>query len=282
MVDTLFFSVADMELLSTQIIALTLAFGAFAGFLAGLLGIGGGVILVPLFLWLFPLAGFPEQLIVHTAFGTSLAIIIPTSFSSTLGHRKRGNVDWHVVGYLALGGSLGALFGSTAAAYIPGQQLKMTFGVLQIVIALKLLFFHPHLPPERTDKVPWVQSFWVGIAGGTFSAFFGVGGGIVAVPLMLIVMQLPIHLAVGNSSALIVVSSFAGTIGYVLHGLQQPETAPLSLGYVNVLVATVVAPVSMGFARLGVKLATRTSQKHLVKVFAVMLILIGARILFSG
>ena len=86
-----------MELLSVQIISLTLFFGAFAGFLAGLLGIGGGVILVPLFLWLFPLAGFPEQLIVHTAFGTSLAIIIPTSFSSTLGHRKRGNVDWHMV-----------------------------------------------------------------------------------------------------------------------------------------------------------------------------------------
>ncbi len=102
-----------------------------------------------------------------------------------------------------------------------------------------------------------------------FSAFFGVGGGIVAVPLMLIVLQLPIHLAVGNSSALIVVSSFAATVGYVLHGLQQLETAPFSLGYVNVLVATVVAPVSMLCARLGVKLASRTSQKHLTKVFAV-------------
>ena len=271
-----------MDLVSTEVIALIFLFGAFAGFLAGLLGIGGGVILVPVFLWLFPLVGFPEPLVVHTAFGTSLAIIIPTAFSSTLGHRKRGNVDWHVVGYLALGGSIGALLGSTAAAYIPGQQLKFVFGLLQIIIALKLLFFHPYLPPERADKVPWHQSFWVGIAGGMFSAFFGVGGGIIAVPLMLIVMQLPIHLAVGNSSALIVVSSFAGTVGYVLHGLQQPETAPLSLGYVNVLVATVVAPASMVFARLGVKLATRTSQKNLVKYFAVLLIFIGARILFSG
>lgn len=271
-----------MELLSTQIIALTLAFGAFAGFLAGLLGIGGGVILVPLFLWLFPLAGFPEQLVVHTAFGTSLAIIIPTSFSSTLGHRKRGNVDWHIVKHLAIGGILGALLGSTAAAYVPGQQLKIVFGCLQIIIAFKLLFFHPHLPPERSDQPPKKQALLVGLAGGMFSAFFGVGGGIIAVPLMLIVMQLPIHLAVGNSSALIVVSSLAGTIGYVYHGLQQPVTAPLSLGYVNVLVAMVVAPVSMVCARLGVKLATRTSQKHLIKVFAVLLVLIGVRILFSG
>jgi uncharacterized membrane protein YfcA len=271
-----------MELLSVQIISLTLFFGAFAGFLAGLLGIGGGVILVPLFLWLFPLAGFPEQLIVHTAFGTSLAIIIPTSFSSTLGHRKRGNVDWHMVWYLTLGGTIGALLGSTAAAVVPGQNLKTVFGFVQIIIALQLLFFHPHLPPERTDKPPRFQLVLVGLAGGLFSAFFGIGGGVVAVPLMLILLQLPIHLAVGNSSALIVVSSFAGTVGYVLHGLQQPETAPLSLGYVNVLVATVVAPVSMGCARLGVKLATRTSQKHLVKAFAVLLIFIGARILFSG
>ena len=271
-----------MELVSAEVIALIFSFGAIAGFLAGLLGIGGGVILVPLFLWLFPLAGIPDSIVVHMAFGTSLAIIIPTAFSSTLGHRKRGNVDWHVVSFLALGGIIGALLGSTAAAYVPGQHLKLVFGILQIVIAFKLIFFQPHLPPERTGKAPRHQSFWVGIAGGMFSAFFGVGGGIVAVPLMLIVMQLPIHLAVGNSSALIVVSSFAGTVGYVLHGLQQPETAPLSLGYVNVLVATVVAPVSMGFARLGVKLASRTSHKNLIKYFAVLLVIIGLRILLSG
>ncbi len=270
-----------MELLSAQIIALTLAFGAFAGLLAGLLGIGGGVILVPLFLWLFPLAGFHDSLIVHTAFGTSLAIIIPTSFSSTLGHRKRGNVDWHMVGWLALGGVFGAFVGSTAAAYIPGQQLKFVFGLLQFVIAFKLVFFHPHVPPERSDRPPRLHLTLVGLVGGLFSAFFGIGGGVIAVPLMMIVLQLPIHLAVGNSSALIVVSSLAGTLGYVLHGLQQPETAPMSLGYVNVLVATVVAPVSMVFARLGVKLASRTSQKNLVKVFAVLLAFIGARILLS-
>ena len=271
-----------MELLSPQIIALTLGFGAFAGFLAGLLGIGGGVILVPLFLWLFPLAGFHENLIVHTAFGTSLAIIIPTAFSSMLGHRKRGNVDWHMVGWMALGGVVGAVVGSTLAAFLPGQQLKFVFGLLQFVIALKLVFFHPHIPPERDDKPPQYQLALVGLTGGLFSSFFGIGGGVVTVPLMMIALQLPIHLAVGNSSALIVVSSFIGTLGYVWHGLQIPETAPLSLGYVNVLVATVVAPVTMSFARLGVKLATKVSQKHLVKVFALLLIFIGTRILFSG
>ncbi len=270
-----------MELLSVPIILLTLLFGSLAGLLAGLLGIGGGVILVPLFLWLFPLAGVSDSLVVHMAFGTSLAIIIPTSLSSTLGHRKRGNVDWHMVAHLALGGIIGALFGSTAAAYVPGQSLKAVFGLLQIVIALKLLFFHPYLPPERTDQPPGRQLLLVGLAGGCFSAFFGVGGGVVAVPLMLIVLQLPIHLAVGNSSALIVVSSFAATIGYIFYGLQQPETAPFSLGYVNILVAAVVAPLSMIFARFGVRLASKISQERMIKVFAVLLIIIGVKILFD-
>ncbi len=276
-----FYALESMDLLTLPIILLTLFFGAFAGFLAGLLGIGGGVILVPLFLWLFPLAGFPDPVIVHTAFGTSLAIIIPTSFSSTLGHRKRGNVDWHMVSYLALGGVLGALLGSSAAAVISGGYLKALFGCLQIIIALKLLFFHPHLPPERPDQPPSRQLLIVGLVGGFFSAFFGIGGGVVAVPLMLILLQLPIHLAVGNSSALIVCSSFAATIGYILHGLQQPEQAEFSLGYVNVVVATIVAPLSIICARLGVKLASRTSQEKLVKAFAVLLAFVGCKILFS-
>lgn len=271
-----------MEHFSTQVILLILSFGAFAGFLAGLLGIGGGVILVPLFLWLFPLAGFPESFVVHMAFGTSLAIIIPTSLSSTLAHRKNGNVEWHMVLFLALGGVLGAVLGSTAAAYISGQKLKMFFALLQILIALKLVFFHPHLPPERPDRPAQKSLLLVGLVGGFFSAFFGIGGGVVAVPLMLICLQLPIHLAVGNSSALIVVSSFAGTLGYILHGLQQGVNAPLTLGYVNILVAVLVAPLSIIFARLGVRFATGISQDKLIKVFALMMVLIGGKILLSS
>ncbi len=186
-----------------------------------------------------------------------------------------------MVFYLAIGGIIGALLGSTAAAYLPGKQLKAVFGLLQVVIALKLLFFQPHLPPERSDPPPNRQLLLVGLAGGFFSAFFGIGGGIVSVPLMLILLQLPIHLAVGNSSALIVVSSFAATLGYIFHGLQQPVTTPFSLGYVNLLVAAVLAPLTIICARIGVRQAAKVSQQRLIRVFAVMLILIGVKILFS-
>lgn len=266
-------------MLSLPLILMLLLFGSFAGFLAGLLGIGGGVILVPLFLWLFPLAELSPEIIVHTAFGTSLAIIIPTSISSTYGHRKHGNVAWKQVSYLALGGVLGALLGSSLAALMSGPALKICFGGMQMVIGLKLLFFHPHLPPEYEKEPDWRALGAVGLAGGCFSSFFGVGGGVVAVPLMLILLRLPIHLAVGNSSALIVVSSLAGALSYIWYGLQAQVAAPWSLGYVNLLVAATVAPLTIMFARLGVRIANRVSQDKLLSAFAVLLILVGAKMI---
>ena len=268
----------SMDMFTPQILLLTISFSALAGLLAGLLGIGGGVILVPLFLWLFNLAGFPAELLVHTAFGTSLCIIVPTAISSTLGHRKRGNVAWHQVFYLAAGGALGAIVGSSLAALLSGNILFAAFGGMQILVSLKLLFFHPRLPPEELN--PQKSSLLlVGLAGGAFSAFFGVGGGVIAVPLMLIVLRLPIHLAVGNSSALIVVSALFGTISYVLHGLDPAAGVAFSLGYVNLLVAAVVAPVTMVCARLGVRLASRISQDRMVKVFAILLMLVGLKLM---
>ncbi len=270
-----------MDIFSPQIIVLTIVMGSFAGFLAGLLGIGGGVILVPLFLWLFQIAGFPAELIVHTAFGTSLAIILPTAISSTLGHRNQGNVDWNMVKYLAIGGLVGSLFGSSVAAIIPGATLKVFFGLMQIAVSLKLLFYKP-IPNTTASPVAKDKSlFLVGLAGGMFSAFFGVGGGVIAVPLMLMILRLPIHLAVGNSSALIVVSSLSAVSCYIWFGLQQVTTAPYSIGYVNLLVTLLVAPLTIIFARIGVKFASRASQDKLVRAFAVLLMCVGIKILLK-
>jgi uncharacterized protein len=270
-----------MLLLAPQILVLFILLGSLAGFLAGLLGIGGGIVLVPLFLWAFNFAGFSPEIIVHAAFGTSLCIIIPTAISSTLGHRKRGNVDWHYVMRLAFGGITGALIGASFAAALSGEWLKGFFGLMQILVALKLVFFRPHLSPERTGPLPDGQLLSVGFAGGAFSAFFGVGGGVIAVPLMLIILRLPIHQAVGNSSALIVVSSIFGMLSYVYHGWNLPGLPPYSLGFVNVLVVAMVAPFTIIFARLGVKLASRFSHGRLVKIFAFVLILIGVRMILS-
>ncbi|MDT8442252.1 MAG: sulfite exporter TauE/SafE family protein [Desulfuromonadales bacterium] len=261
---------------------LFLLLGSLAGFVAGLLGIGGGIILVPLFLWVFTSTGFAPEIVVHSAFGTSLAIITLTATSSTFGHRKRGNVGWHQVGYLILGGIVGALLGAWWASMLSGDWLKGLFGVMQILVALKMVGFHPRMPPEENRPRPPAALLAIGLAGGTFSAFFGVGGGIVAVPLLVLALGLPIHLAVGNSSALIVVSSFFGAISYMYHGQHLPNLPPFSVGFVNLLVVLLVAPVTMLTARLGVRIASRTSHDRLLKVFATLLVLVGLRMIYRA
>lgn len=270
-----------MEIFSLPIVLLFVLLGSLAGFLAGLLGIGGGIVLVPLFLWSFAAAGFSPEVLVHCAFGTSLAIIILTTFSSSLGHRKRGNINNRQVAMLVLGGVVGAVVAAWAASLLTGPWLKGLFGLMQILVAVKLLIFQPRLPPERSEPVPRHQLIAVGLAGGAFSAFFGVGGGVVAVPLMVIVLGFPMHLAVGNSSALIVISSMSGALSYVFLGWGHVDLPPFSLGYVNLLVVLLVAPFTMGMARLGVRTASRTSHDKLVKLFAVLLIFVGLRMLYQ-
>ena len=263
-------------------IVLLAVLGSLAGFLAGLLGIGGGIILVPLFLWVFEAAGFSAEVLVHIALGTSLAVIIPTALSSTFGHRKRGNVGWHQVFFLCLGGVLGAFGGAWLASLLSGVWLKGLFGTMQLLVALQLVIFSPRLPPVRSDPVQPFHLFVVGLAGGVFSAFFGVGGGVIAVPLMVIVLGFPIHLAVGNSSALIVISSLSGALAYMYHGWHADFLPPFSLGYVNCLVFLLVAPFAIGMARLGVRVASRTTHDKLVKIFAVLLVVVGLRMIYSA
>lgn len=263
-------------------ICLLIVMSNLAGFMAGLLGIGGGIILVPLFLWAFASAGFASEVLVHTALGTSLAVIIPTALSSTFGHRKRGNVDWHQVGYLCLGGAMGALVGAWLASLLSGDWLKGLFGAMQLLVALQLILFQPRLPPESRAAVPVFSLACVGFAGGLFSAFFGVGGGVIAVPLMVIVLRFPIHLAVGNSSALIVASSLFGTLSYMYHGWGDVLLPPFSFGYVNGLTLLLVAPFSIGMARLGVRIASRVPHDKLTVVFAGLLVLVGLRMIYSA
>lgn len=263
-------------------ISLLVILGSLAGFLAGLLGIGGGIIFVPLFLWIFETARFSPEVIVHTALGTSLAVIIPTALSSTIGHRKRGNVKWRHVIALCLGGACGAFVGAWLASLLSGNWLKGLFGAMQLVVALQLVIFSPRLPPERTEPVPPVHLVAVGFAGGVFSAFFGVGGGVIAVPLMVIVLCFPIHLAVGNSSALIVISSLSGALSYMYHGWHVARLPPYSLGYVNGLVFLLIAPFTIGMARLGVRVASRTTHDKLIKLFAVLLVLVGLRMIYRA
>lgn len=259
---------------TTQALILFLFLGALAGVLAGLFGIGGGIILIPCFLWAFPLAHFTPDIIVHTAFGTSLAIIIPTSLSSAWGHRKRGNVDFHAAWRLAGGSIIGVMIGASLAAGLSGDLLKGLMGIMQISIGLRMFFQSP--PPEgrqRCDAL--LPSLLIGLVVGAFSAFFGVGGGIIAVPLLVYFLGQSMHQAAGTSSALMVVSALCGTASYIYHGWGLPGLPPYSFGYVNLLVTLLIAPLTVLFARVGVKITSHISHNRLFKAFALFIIIIG-------
>jgi len=271
-----------MDFLSPITLLLFSLTGGAAGFLAGLLGIGGGVLLVPIFLWLFPLAGYSTELYVHAAFATSLGIILPTSISATLGHRKRGNVDWQEVKLLVTGGLVGALSGASLAAGLSGNTLQGLFGVMQILVAGRMFRSRDYVPAADASRANTRSLLLVGLAGGCFSSFFGVGGGVIAVPLLVLLLRLPIHRAVGNSSALIVVSSLAGAATYAWHGWHLPGLPTLSFGYLNLLVVLMVAPFSMFAARLGVRVASRVSHAKLVRAFALLLVLVGLKMIYHA
>jgi len=265
-----------MEILSLPILLLFAAVGSLAGVLAGLFGIGGGIILIPMFLVVFGLVGFAAEHIVHIAFGTSLAIIIPTAISSALGHRKRANVNWHQVARMACGSVVGVAVGSTLAAGLSGVILKGLFGLMQIATGIRMIrHTSGHLPPEEPGYEPLPRILLIGFLVGGFSSFFGVGGGVIAVPLMVILLRQPIHLAIGNSSGLMVVSALTGAISYVWHGWGLKTLPPFSLGYVNLLVVILIAPTTILLARFGVRLASRLSRDKLTSAFAWFIIIVG-------
>lgn len=270
-----------MSLLTPDVLLLFALVGALAGFLAGLFGIGGGIVMIPLFLWVFRVAGFAPEIIVHTAFGTSLAIIIPTAISSAWNHRQRGNVDFHAVLRLAAGSIVGVALGSTLAAGLSGDLLKGMMGVMQIVVGTRMYLQPP--PPEGRGRVEaLLPAMLIGLAVGTFSSFFGVGGGIIAVPLMVFFLGHTMHQAVANSSALMVISAVTGTVSYILHGWGRPDLPAFSIGYVNLLVAALIAPMTVLFARFGVKVAAGTTHKGLYRGFALFIVVIGVNMVLRS
>ncbi len=270
-----------MELLTLPTLIGFAVLGTGAGAAAGLLGIGGGVILVPLFLWSFQLIGIDAQVVVHSAFATSLATIIPTAVSNTWGHNKLGNVCRRHVLFLAIGAVIGAVSGAWIASLLSGGVLKMAFGVMQLAVAAKLLLGkQPEAHGERREGSGLL--LFTGFVGGLFSSFFGIGGGVIAVPLMVLLLRFPMHLAVGNSSALIIVSSLMGTCSYVFLGWGELALKNGFCGYVFLPAVLMVVPFALLGSRIGVSLAGRFSQRRMIRIFALLLIFVGIRMILRA
>jgi len=270
-----------------ELALLLVAVGALSGFLAGVFGIGGGAILVPVFYECFRIAGVPLEVRMPLCIGTSLAIIIPTSIRSWRAHYLRGAVDTEILKAWWLPVLTGVIAGSVTARYAPERLFKIVFVAVAWSAAARLLLaratwqFGDDLPKGLLMKV---YGFFVGI----LSTLMGIGGGLFSNLLMTFYGR-PIHQAVATSSALAVLISIPGALGYVYAGwpaaARYPDVValqlPFALGYVSLIGAVFVMPTSLLTAPLGVRAAHAMSKRTLEMAFGTYLFIVGSRFVIS-
>jgi uncharacterized membrane protein YfcA len=254
--------------------------GVATGILAGLFGIGGGAIIVPVLYEVFRILGVPEEVRMQLCVGTSMAIIIPTTFRSYLAHRAKGAVLHDVVRQWALPAVIGIAVGSTIAYFAPAAVFKIVFMTVVALIGIKLLFGREDW--RIADELPGRATMAAyGFLNGVISSFMGVSGGSIS-NMILTLYGKPLHNAVGTSAGLGVPITIAGSIGLIIAGWPRMDLLPpLSLGYVSLLGVAVMAPVSSYTAPYGARLAHRLSKRHLEIAFGIFLLLVSARFVIS-
>lgn len=256
-----------------------LATGLVAGVLAGLLGVGGGIVIVPVLYHLFTLLGIDESVRMHVTVGTSLATIIPTSIMSSRAHRKRGSLDAALLKKLTPGVVVGVIVGSIASGFLSGHVLTAVFATVALLVALNMAFKRDGF--ALADGLPGtVGTSVLGGGIGGVSTLMGIGGGTLSVPI-LNALRVPMHTAVGTGAMLGTLISVPGALAFILNGLDVPNRPPFSVGYVNLLGFALIVPATLATTGWGAKLAHSINARRLRQVFATFLALTAAR-MFVG
>jgi uncharacterized membrane protein YfcA len=270
-----------------EIAILLVAAGGLAGLLAGVFGIGGGAILVPVLYECFRLVGVPIEVRMPLCIGTSLAIIIPTSISSWRAHRVRGSVDMDILRRWIVPIIVGVILGALIARVAPERFFKIVFVIISGAASLRLLLSRETW--KLGDEMPQgIGMKLYGVFIGLISTLMGIGGGLFS-NLVMTFYGRPIHQAVGTSSGLAVLISIPGALGYIYAGwpaaARYPDVAalqpPLTLGYVSLIGAALMIPAGMLFAPLGVKLAHKLTKRHLEIAFGFYLMSVCIRFVIS-
>ena len=270
-----------------ELALMLVAVGALAGFFAGLFGIGGGAVLVPVFYECFRLAGVPPEVRMPLCIGTSLAVIIPTSIRSYRAHHARGAVDMEILKIWWLPVMIGVIAGSITARYAPERLFKIVFVGMAWSAAARLLLARDNWKlGDDLPSGPLMRLY--GFVVGLLSTLMGVGGGLFSNLLMTFYGR-PIHQAVATSSALAVLISIPGALGYVYAGwpaaARYPDVAalqlPFAIGYVSLIGTLLVMPTSLLTAPLGVRAAHAMSKRRLEIAFGCYLLIVGSRFVIS-
>jgi uncharacterized membrane protein YfcA len=255
------------------------ATGLVSGTLAGLLGVGGGIVIVPLLFNVFPVFGIPESIQMKVAVATSLATIIPTSIQSARKHYATGTMDVALLRSIWPAMLVGVAFGTFIGVYVKGEGLTAVFAMVALLVALNMGFTGVDF--KITDSVPsGPPRAALGMGIGSVSAMMGIGGGTLGVPL-LSMFGYPIRQAVATASAFGLIISIPATIGFVLGGWNDARVPPFSLGYVSLIGFALIAPSSILATPWGVKLAHTIPPLWLKRAFAVFLAVTSLRMFWS-
>ncbi len=253
-----------------------LAIGLAVGFFAGLLGIGGGAVMVPMLVLVFHAQGLPEQHIMHIALGTAMATIMFTSVSSMRAHHAHGSVDWSIARAMAPGILAGSFCAALLAGFIPGLPLAVMFTALVYYAATQILF---DLRPKRSRPLPGRAGlFGAGAFIGGISALLAAGGAFLCIPF-LAWCSVPLRRAIGTAAAVGLPIAIAGTLAYVLQGLRVAGLPAPSAGYVYLPALLLIVAMSMLAAPFGARVAHRLPVKRLRVVFAIVLYALATRML---
>jgi len=262
-----------------EVILIYLAAGAVAGLIAGLFGVGGGLVIVPVLVYVFSTQGISAEIIVHLAIGTSLATIVFTSLSSVRAHHKRGAVRWDLFWKLTPSIVVGALIGSVVADWMPSSALARFFAIFEWLVAIQLLL---NIKPKPSRTVPGKLGMsLVGNGIGSISSIVGVGGGTMTVPF-LVWCNVAVHHAVGTSSACGIPIAVAGAVGFMVMGWDATSSLELGFGYLYLPAFLGIVAASILFAPLGAWIAHRLPGEKLKRLFGLFLFCLGAYMFFSA
>jgi uncharacterized membrane protein YfcA len=263
-------------------VLMLLATGVVVGFACGLLGIGGGFLMVPVQIWALTYQGIDPTLATRIAFGTSLAVVLPTALSGCHGHNCRGVVLWRPGIIIGLCGMLGGFLGGTIATHAPGDLLRMAFGFVVMMAALRMLFAPSLLPRQASgekSKESLLQYIFWGLAIGVISGLIGIGGGVILVPVMVVAMGYSIYQAIGTSTVAIALNAVGGVLAYIINGWGVTGLPAYSLGYIDLLQFALLAGASIFTAQWGVKVAHRLPAEKLKYIFVALMIFIGLKMI---
>lgn len=261
------------------LVAMMLGGGLVMGVLAGLLGIGGGGIMVPILYELFTAIGVDEAVRMHVCVGTSLAVIMPTSLRSFFLHKSKGAVDMDIVSSMAISVVLGVVVGALIARYSNNTILTAIWAGAATLMSLKLYFGRESWKlGEDIPGNPWRAMY--GLFIGAISTLMSIGGG-AFITMMMTLYGRPIHQAVGTSSGFGPLIAIPGTLGFIWAGWGMSGTPPFSLGYVSLLSVLIIVPVSVLAAPLGVRVAHGISRRKLELAFATFLALVALRFFWT-